>query len=135
MYGIHGVASVNASYRLACTNDNYYGNDCSVYCKSQNDENTGHYSCNETTGQKICLSGYVDPGSNCTCSVNNPNCFNTAATTISSTSSTTISSTSSTTISSTSSTIVPTYSMLASTTTQVAPIATVGKCTQSSNKQ
>ena len=106
MYGIHGVASINASYQLACTNDNYYGNNCSVYCKPQNDESAGHYSCNETTGEKICLLGYVDPDSNCTCPVSNPNCLITAT-----------------------NTIVPTYSTFTSNSTQITPIATTGKYT------
>ena len=72
--GIHGAASINISYQLTCVQKDYYGNNCSVYCKPQ-DNSTGHYNCNEATGAKECLPGYVDPDTNCICSVSNPNCL------------------------------------------------------------
>ena len=36
-------------------NENFYGPDCTLYCRPQDDA-TGHYSCTEN-GKKICLPG------------------------------------------------------------------------------
>lgn len=41
---------------------NYYGNQCKIYCKPQ-DNCFGHFVCDERTGDKICLSGWH--GLNC----------------------------------------------------------------------
>ncbi|KAL3842380.1 hypothetical protein ACJMK2_020401 [Sinanodonta woodiana] len=36
---------------------NFFGSDCSVYCKPTNDE-TGHYTCDPVTGERICKLGW-----------------------------------------------------------------------------
>ena len=41
---------------------NYFIPDCSTYCAPRNDD-SGHYTCDFTRGQKVCLSGWY--GSNC----------------------------------------------------------------------
>jgi hypothetical protein len=50
-------------WRILCATD-YYGDDCSVYCKPR-DDTDGHYTCN-SNGTKECRVGYLDPLSNCT---------------------------------------------------------------------
>lgn len=50
-------------WRVVCATD-YYGSNCSVYCKAMNDSG-GHYTC-DSNGNKECLRGWVLPGSNCT---------------------------------------------------------------------
>ena len=62
--GIHNLATLSLSHSLVCS-QNYYGDNCSTYCIPQNDTD-GHYDCNELTGEKVCLSGYLNPDSNCT---------------------------------------------------------------------
>ena len=42
--------------------DNYFREDCSVYCKANNDS-LGHYTCDSATGKKICMEGWE--GANC----------------------------------------------------------------------
>ena len=37
-------------------NTNYYGSDCATFCGSRDDA-LGHYTCNPSTGSKICLHG------------------------------------------------------------------------------
>lgn len=71
--GSNDVASIELAYRLSCS-EGYYGTDCSLYCVDTNDE-TGHYSCNSTTGSKVCLDGYQNTLANCTeCIQLAPNC-------------------------------------------------------------
>ena len=48
-------------YRYMC-NSYYYGSLCEDYCKAQNDDSNGHYTCS-STGGKICNNGWT--GTNC----------------------------------------------------------------------
>ena len=77
--GDNDVATINLSYKLVCANTNYYGVDCSVFCEPR-DNDTGHYTCNPVTGAKECLSGFINPNTNCVCTTNNPNCLLTSTT-------------------------------------------------------
>ena len=43
-------------WRVQC-DSHYYGN-CGVFCKPQND-NSGHYNCDPTTGARICMEGWT----------------------------------------------------------------------------
>ena len=43
-------------YKLYCDRD-YYSTDCSVFCVDQ-DGSAGHYTCDNTTGTKVCRPGY-----------------------------------------------------------------------------
>ena len=61
--GIHGIASLTLEYSLECFQDNYYGQDCTVFCEPQDSNIKGHYTCDRLTGSKVCLPGYQ--GANC----------------------------------------------------------------------
>ena len=61
-YGDHGHSRMEFSFRVQCSS-NYYGSDCATYCVITNDS-SGHYSCG-ANGEKICLSGWTDPATNC----------------------------------------------------------------------
>ena len=45
------------AYNLHCAN-NYFGNNCSIFCIAQDDE-FGHFTCHEDSGGRICLPGYT----------------------------------------------------------------------------
>ena len=62
--GVYHLATLLLSYTLVCS-EGYYGSNCSTFCVPHNDTN-GHYDCNQVTGEKVCLSGYQNPDSNCT---------------------------------------------------------------------
>ena len=49
------------AFRLTCGRD-HYGPDC-IVCIDTNDT-TGHYTCDNVTGDRVCLDGYQGP--NCT---------------------------------------------------------------------
>jgi hypothetical protein len=51
------------AFRLTC-GPHFYGPDC-TFCVPSNDS-TGHYSCDDRTGNKVCLDGYQGPETNCT---------------------------------------------------------------------
>ena len=40
--------------------DNFYASDCTIYCVNT-DDNSGHYTCNQTSGDHICLEGWSRP--------------------------------------------------------------------------
>ena len=61
--GENSVGRLGASYRVNCTED-FYSPDCSVFCRARDDAQ-GHYTCN-SQGNRVCLSGFEDPASNCT---------------------------------------------------------------------
>ena len=42
---------------------NYYGSTCDVYCAAE-DSCLGHYTCDTSTGAKVCMDGWV--GDDCT---------------------------------------------------------------------
>jgi hypothetical protein len=56
-------ATLKLGWRVIC--DHHYYNDCSVYCKAQSSDETGHYACDQY-GNKVCHTGWT--GSNCTIS-------------------------------------------------------------------
>ena len=60
----NGYFTVDLSFRVFCQVD-YYGPNCTVLCQGR-DDTMGHYHCNETTGDIICLSGYQNTTTNCT---------------------------------------------------------------------
>ena len=49
-------------FKVYCENT-FYGSECVDYCLARDNVN-GHYTCNETTGDKLCLSGWT--GDSCT---------------------------------------------------------------------
>ena len=58
-----------------CVPDYYPAGVCTVFCQPRNDS-LGHYTCN-SLGERVCLSGYIDPSTNCvTCAGNfrEPDC-------------------------------------------------------------
>ena len=56
-----GYSYLELAFRLTCEPP-LYGPDC-TYCVPSNDSVSGHYSCDNRTGEKVCLEG---PGTNCT---------------------------------------------------------------------
>ncbi len=62
-YGEDSVGLLGASYRVSCTED-FYSPDCSVFCRVRDDAQD-HYTC-DGQGNRVCLSGFEDPASNCT---------------------------------------------------------------------
>ena len=58
----HHDVNITLTLTVVCA-ENYYGADCSVFCKAK-DDFTGHYTCDED-GEKVCLEGFTNPGSNC----------------------------------------------------------------------
>ena len=54
-------SSTRILVRVYCDTD-YYGADCNTYCVGR-DDSGGHYSCDDNTGNKICLAGWR--GLNC----------------------------------------------------------------------
>lgn len=61
--GAAQYAQMELSFRVMCT-ENFYGQDCSKFCEARNDS-AGHYTC-DAQGNRVCLTGYQDPSSNCT---------------------------------------------------------------------
>lgn len=56
-------SELDLSFRMTCGED-YYGPEC-VFCMDTNDT-TGHYTCDRSTGEKVCLEGYQNSDSDCT---------------------------------------------------------------------
>ncbi|XP_014668701.1 PREDICTED: uncharacterized protein LOC106809975 [Priapulus caudatus] len=54
------LASLTAGVTAVCR-ENYYGDDCSVFCVAR-DDCGGHYDCEQFTGAKLCLSGWRGDG-------------------------------------------------------------------------
>lgn len=55
---------ISLYFRVQCDRS-FYTSTCDVFCKQLDDAN-GHYDCNRTTGQKICLPGWLNGTTNCT---------------------------------------------------------------------
>lgn len=60
--GIFNFSSIELAFNLTCGPD-HYGPDCTL-CIETNDT-TGHYTCDTSTGEKVCLEGYQEPQTNC----------------------------------------------------------------------
>ena len=52
--------SVVMSFRVVC-DTNFYGDDCSVFCRGQNSSQNGHYTCDKADGSLVCLPNYYGP--------------------------------------------------------------------------
>ena len=52
------------SFSLTCP-ANFYGSDCSTYCRPANSSDRGHYTC-LSDGSRQCLPGYQNEITNCT---------------------------------------------------------------------
>ena len=50
-------------FRVMCQQD-YYGADCTRFCRPQNDSLNGYYTCN-SDGSFRCLEGFRNPSNNC----------------------------------------------------------------------
>ena len=61
--GVNGNSRIELNFRVQCTS-NYYGSNCATYCLRR-DDSGGHYTCG-SNGEKICLSGWSDPSTDCT---------------------------------------------------------------------
>lgn len=60
--GIFNFSYIELAFNLTCGAD-HYGPDCTL-CIETNDT-TGHYTCDTSTGEKVCLEGYQEPQTNC----------------------------------------------------------------------
>ena len=61
--GKASYSHLELAFRLTC-GPHFYGPNC-TFCVPSNDS-TGHYSCDDRTGDKVCLEGYQGPETNCT---------------------------------------------------------------------
>ena len=61
--GEHSNSHITFSFSISC-DSNFYGSDCATYCVPT-DSSQGHYSCDSSTGEKICRSGWTDSDNNC----------------------------------------------------------------------
>ena len=59
--GDHG-SRIRLSFRVQCT-ANFFGSNCAILCVAR-DDSGGHFTCGNS-GERICLSGWSDPGGNC----------------------------------------------------------------------
>ena len=56
--GLHNIGTLELDYRIVCADD-FYGTDCSVFCRPMMDINgVQMYSCN-SDGSRNCLNGYI----------------------------------------------------------------------------
>ncbi|XP_062520807.1 delta-like protein A isoform X2 [Corticium candelabrum] len=60
--------ALTLQWQLLC-DDDWYDSDCGTYCLAQNTTHA-HYTCNTTTGNKICNAGYEHPSRNCSDEIN-----------------------------------------------------------------
>eukprot|EP00794_Sanderia_malayensis_P020236 gene20236-22215_t len=60
--GFSGRRSRIVAYVGVWCDTNYYGNDCATYCLAKDDA-SGHYTCDQRTGSKVCIKGWK--GSEC----------------------------------------------------------------------
>ena len=51
-------STMTLKYSVQC-NANYYGPNCTKYCIAHDDDDAGHYTCDKTTGHKVCRTGSV----------------------------------------------------------------------------
>ena len=54
---------IRLAFQLSCE-ENFYGEDCTIFCVGKNDE-SGHFTCNNE-GRIECLEGFQNPLTNCT---------------------------------------------------------------------
>jgi hypothetical protein len=53
---VNGFSKLTLQWKVVC--DEYQYGNCSVYCKPQNSDVTGHYTCNKD-GNKVCQPGWT----------------------------------------------------------------------------
>ena len=61
--GDNNKVRLSMSFRLQCE-ENYYSNNCTLFCVAQDDNVTGHYLCN-SDGSFQCLEGFENPENHC----------------------------------------------------------------------
>lgn len=54
--------TADIQYKFVC-DANYYNSYCTQYCLAQDNNNDGHYTCDPTTGAKVCITGFT--GADC----------------------------------------------------------------------
>ena len=57
------TAMLTLSFQVTCESD-YYGLDCNTFCQAQNNSE-GHFSCDSSNGNLICLPGYQNALTHC----------------------------------------------------------------------
>ena len=62
--GEGGYGEMQLSFQVDCA-ENFYSPDCSVFCRARDDAQ-GHYTC-DSQGNRVCLDGFENLDSNCTC--------------------------------------------------------------------
>ncbi|KAJ8036119.1 Fibropellin-1 [Holothuria leucospilota] len=62
LYG-SGYSKTKIAVTVECAS-NYYDDYCSTYCSPRDDYWNGHYTCDPSTGAKICKAGYEGPDCN-----------------------------------------------------------------------
>ena len=59
----HSYMTFTVTITVICRTD-FYGTNCGVYCKPEDSNDGGHYTC-LNDGSKQCLPGYVNTSTNC----------------------------------------------------------------------
>lgn len=62
--GDGGLVTFTFVLRVQCV-PFFFGPDCNTFCVGENDS-SGRFECDPTTGAIVCLTGYQNPASNCT---------------------------------------------------------------------
>ena len=70
--GRSNFSHLQLAFRLTCGADSY-GPSC-TRCIPSNDSSTGYYTCDGTTGERLCLEGYQNPGNLCLDCIPADNC-------------------------------------------------------------
>ena len=60
---VRNIIFMDMRFRVMCQQD-YYGANCTRFCRSQNDSVNGYYTCN-SDGSIQCREGFRNSGSNC----------------------------------------------------------------------
>ena len=58
------IGQIWLGFRANCA-ENFYGENCTIFCVERDDDELGHYTC-DSEGNRVCREGYQDPTNNCT---------------------------------------------------------------------
>lgn len=61
--GTKGSGAITLQFRVICQN-NYYGDNCNIYCLPTDNSTLGHYTCGDT-GIKYCNNGWRNSSNDC----------------------------------------------------------------------
>ena len=62
--GRFSIGQIWLGFKATCA-ENFYGENCTIFCVERDDDELGHYTC-DSEGNRVCREGYQDPSNNCT---------------------------------------------------------------------